>query len=181
MGRKNEQMTRAPAGEGRCAGHGLQREPHLWRAGGKLLQRALRMHLLSSAVRVQPNRRLRSCALRPGNVHSADGWHDVLEPVVARYRTTMERRYFHVDAAFASPKVYKLFEAEAYGYVIRLPANAVLQRRIAHLLTRPVDRPPHEVRRFYAAFATKPRPGAGPAGLWPRWHPGELYSRIGFW
>src|SRR4051812_7185591 len=32
-----------------------------------------------------------------------------------------------------------------HGYVIRLPANAVLQRRIAHLLTRPVGRPPHEV------------------------------------
>ena len=26
------------------------------------------------------------CALRSGNVHSADGWRDVLEPVVARYR-----------------------------------------------------------------------------------------------
>ena len=27
---------------------------------------------------------LERCALRPGNVHSADGWRDVLEPVVAR-------------------------------------------------------------------------------------------------
>jgi len=25
------------------------------------------------------------CALRPGNVHSADGWREVLEPVVNRY------------------------------------------------------------------------------------------------
>ena len=29
---------------------------------------------------------LERCALRPGNVHSADGWKSVLEPVVARYR-----------------------------------------------------------------------------------------------
>ena len=29
---------------------------------------------------------LERCALRPGNVHSADGWRAVLEPVVARYR-----------------------------------------------------------------------------------------------
>jgi hypothetical protein len=29
---------------------------------------------------------LERCALRSGNVHSADGWHDVLEPVLARYR-----------------------------------------------------------------------------------------------
>ena len=26
-------------------------------------------------------------ALRPGNVHSADGWEDVLKPVLARYST----------------------------------------------------------------------------------------------
>src|SRR3712207_7921426 len=36
---------------------------------------------------------LERCALRPGNVHSAEGWRGVLEPVVARYRTTMKRRY----------------------------------------------------------------------------------------
>src|SRR5918995_1191520 len=95
---------------------------------------------------------LERCALRPGNVHSAEGWRSVLEPVVARYRDSVKRRYFRADAAFASPEVYEFLEAEDYGYVVRLPANAVLQRRIAHLLTRPVGRPPHEVRRFYASF-----------------------------
>jgi hypothetical protein len=29
---------------------------------------------------------LERCVLRPGNVHSADGWRGVLEPVVSRYR-----------------------------------------------------------------------------------------------
>ena len=125
---------------------------------------------------------LERCALRPGNVHSAEGWRDVLEPVIARYRTTMKRRYFRADAGFASPEVYELLEGEDYGYVIRLPANAVLQRRIAHLLTRPVGRPPHEVRRFYASFRYQ-------AQSWSRsrrvvakveWHPGELYPRVGF-
>jgi hypothetical protein len=125
---------------------------------------------------------LERCALRPGNVHSAEGWREVLEPVIARYRTTMRRRYFRADAGFASPAVYELLEAEDYAYVIRLPANAVLQRRIAHLLTRPVGRPPHEVRRFYASFRYQ-------AQSWSRsrrvvakveWHPGELYPRVGF-
>ena len=46
---------------------------------------------------------LERCALRPGNVHSADGWKDVLEPVVARYRDSDVRRYFRADAAFANP------------------------------------------------------------------------------
>ena len=35
---------------------------------------------------------LERCALRPGNVHSADGWDGVLKPVVARYRGKVSRR-----------------------------------------------------------------------------------------
>src|ERR687895_644214 len=98
---------------------------------------------------------LERCALRPGNVHSAEGWREVLEPVVARYRTTLKRRYFRADAAFASPEVYAFLEAEGYGYAIRLPANAVLQRRIAHLLTRPVGRPPCTLRSCLVATSCK--------------------------
>ena len=40
---------------------------------------------------------LERCALRPGNVHSAHGWQDVLEPVVARYRGKFKRCYFRAD------------------------------------------------------------------------------------
>jgi hypothetical protein len=125
---------------------------------------------------------LERCALRPGNVHSAEGWRAVLEPVVARYRGKVKRRHFRADAAFASPAVYSFLEAEGFRYAIRLPANAVLQRRIAHLLKRPIGRPPHEVRRYYSSFRYR-------AASWDRsrrvvakveWHPGELYPRVGF-
>jgi hypothetical protein len=34
---------------------------------------------------------LERCSLRPGNVHSADGWKDALEPVVERYRGKVSR------------------------------------------------------------------------------------------
>src|SRR5262249_44521049 len=37
---------------------------------------------------------LERCALRAGNVHSADGWDDVLKPVVARYQGKVSRIYF---------------------------------------------------------------------------------------
>jgi Transposase DDE domain group 1 len=67
---------------------------------------------------------LERCALRPGNVHSAEGWRGVLEPVVARYRDKVKRRYFRGDAAFANPEVYEFLEAEGMGYAIRLPAGA---------------------------------------------------------
>jgi hypothetical protein len=87
------------------------------------------------------------CALRPGNLHSADGWRAVLEPVVARYRGIVKRLYFRGDAVFANPEIYEFLEAEDIGYTNRLPANRVLQGRIGYLLKRPVGRPPHEVRR----------------------------------
>jgi Transposase DDE domain group 1 len=125
---------------------------------------------------------LERCALRPGNVHSADGWRDVLDPVVARYRDRPVRRLLRADAAFALPDVYEYLEAEGFRYAIRLPANQVVQKQIAHLLRRPVGRPPHSVRRFYASFRYR-------AQSWDRarrvvakveWHPGELYPRVGF-
>jgi len=125
---------------------------------------------------------LERCTLRPGNVHSSDGWKDVLDPVVARYRGKSKRRYFRADAAFANPEVYTYLESERFQYAIRLPANQILQDRIGSLLTRPVGRPPHHVRRYYASFHyqakswTKPRRAIAKV----EWHPGELYPRVGF-
>jgi hypothetical protein len=125
---------------------------------------------------------LERCALRSGNVHSADAWRSVLGPVVARYRDRTKRRFFRGDAAFALPDLYDYLEAEDYKYTIRLKANSVLQGHIAHLLKRPVGRPPKDVQRFYASFSYQ-------AGSWSRkrrvvakveWHPGELYPRVGF-
>src|SRR3954452_18774664 len=96
---------------------------------------------------------LERCMLRPGNVHSADDWRSVLMPVIARYRGRGLVLYFRGDAAFAKPELYELLEAEDMGYAIRLPANAVLQERIGHLLTRPVGRPPRKPQVFHASFA----------------------------
>lgn len=96
---------------------------------------------------------LERCVLRPGNVHSADGWEGTLMPVIVRYRGKVWRIYFRADAAFAIPGLYEYLEAERIRYAIRLPANQVLQNRIAYLLKRPVGRPPNEVRRYYASFS----------------------------
>ena len=122
------------------------------------------------------------CALRPGNVHSADGWRAVLESVVARYRRIVKRLYFRGDAAFANPEMYEFLETEGIGYTIRLPANSVLQSRIGHLLKRPVGRPPNEVRRFYASFSYQAQSWNKPRRVVAKvdWHPGELYPRVGF-
>ena len=54
--------------------------------------------------------------------------------------------------AFAIPDLYGMLEAESYFYAIRLRTNRVLQGKIAHLLKRPVGRPPNHVRRTYGDF-----------------------------
>jgi hypothetical protein len=125
---------------------------------------------------------LERCALRPGNVHSADGWQDVLEPVVARYRGKFKRCYFRADAAFANPEVYEFLEVEDFKYAIRLPANQVLQQRIGYLLKRPVGRPPNHVQRFHASFSYQAKSWSKSRRVVAKveWHPGELYPTVGF-
>jgi len=120
--------------------------------------------------------------LRPGNVHSADGWRGLLEPVVERYKDTGKKLYFRGDAAFASPDIYEYLEDEGILYAIRLKSNKRLEEHIEHLLTRPVGRPPAKPRVFYHEFRYR-------AASWHRsrrvvakveWHQGELFARVGF-
>ena len=105
-----------------------------------------------------------------------------LEPVVERYWERNLRRYFRGDAAFAAPDIYEFMKGEGFLYAIRLKANKVLQQRIAHLLTRPVGRPPNHVRRYYANFRYRAASWDMPRRVVAKveWHPGELYPRVGF-
>jgi Transposase DDE domain group 1 len=125
---------------------------------------------------------LERCALRPGNVHSADGWKDVLDPVMQRYRGKVARIYFRADAAFAMPEVYDFLEAERISMRSGCRPTKSCKIGLAICSKRPVGRPSNEVRRFHANFTYQ-------AGSWtkPRrviakveWHPGELYPRVGF-
>jgi hypothetical protein len=84
------------------------------------------------------------------------------------------------DAAFANPEIYEFLEAEGIGYTIRLPANRVLQDKIGYLLKRPLGRPPHEVRRFYASFGYQAQSWKKPRQVVAKveWHPrGALSPR----
>lgn len=120
--------------------------------------------------------------LRPGNAHSAEDWRSVLEPVIVRYRKRGTAVYFRADAAFAKPELYELLEAESIRYATRLPANGVLQERIAPLLTRPVGRPPNKPQVFVASFSYQAQSWSKPRRVVARveWHRGELYPRVGF-
>ena len=120
--------------------------------------------------------------LRPGNVHSADRWKEVLEPIVKRYENRKNRKYFRGDAAFAKPEIYEYLEENGYLYAIRLPANEILYEKIRHLLTRPVGRPPKKPIVWLYEFSYQ-------AASWDKqrrvvakveWHEGELFPRVGF-
>jgi len=120
--------------------------------------------------------------LRNGNVHSADNWPLVLEPIIGRYRDLAIRRFFRGDAAFADPKVYRCLEAERYLYAIRLPANPVLYREIEPFLTRPVGRPPDKPIVWYHDFLYQAESWGRPRRVVAKieWHKGELFPRVGF-
>jgi hypothetical protein len=64
---------------------------------------------------------LERALLREGQVHSADDWRSVLEPVVARYRQT-KKRFFRGDAAFAKPDLYEFLEAEGWTFLVQRSA-----------------------------------------------------------
>ena len=120
--------------------------------------------------------------LRNGNVHSADNWQSVLEPIIARYRSSNIPRFFRGDAGFADPEIYRFLESEDYFYAIRLIGNQILHKKIGHLLTRPMGRPPQKPIVLYHSFQYQ-------AASWDKsrrvvakieWHAGELFPRVGF-
>jgi len=90
--------------------------------------------------------------LRPGNVHFADGWRDLLEPIVDRYRASGGKLYFRAEAAFTSPDIYEYLEEEGVLYAIGIKATGRLYERVEHPTTRPVGRPSLKPKVFCHDF-----------------------------
>jgi hypothetical protein len=120
--------------------------------------------------------------LRPGNVHSADDWEELLLPEIERQQKLGKDVVFRADAAFAKPEIYEALEARGVKYAIRIPANDSLERDVAELLTRPVGRPSHKPVVWYKSFLYQ-------AASWKtarrvvakvEFHFGELFARVGF-
>jgi hypothetical protein len=120
--------------------------------------------------------------LRPGNVHSADGWEELLLPEIKRQQALGKEVVFRADAAFAKPELYEALEKRDVKYAIRLPANDHLQRNITELLTRPVGRPSQKPVVRFKSFLYQ-------AASWTiarrvvakvEFHCGELLPRVGF-
>ena len=89
---------------------------------------------------------------------------------------------FRADAAFAKPEIYEALEERGVKYAIRIPANENLERDIAELLMRPMERPSHKPVVWYKGFLYQ-------AASWKtarrvvakvEFHFGELFPRVGF-
>jgi hypothetical protein len=120
--------------------------------------------------------------LRPGNVHSAEGWEELLLPEIERQQTLGKEVVFRADAAFAKPEIYEALEERGVKYAIRIPANDILERDIAELLPRPVGQPSHKPVVWYKGFHYQ-------AANWKtarrvvakvEFHFGEFFPRVGF-
>jgi len=120
--------------------------------------------------------------LRPGNVHSADDWDELLLPEIERQQKQGKEVVFRADAAFAKPEIYEKSEERGVKYAIRIPANDNLQRDIAELLTRPVGRPSHRplVRHKSFLYQAESWNKARRVVAKVEFHAGELFPRVGF-
>ena len=103
--------------------------------------------------------------LRPGNVHSADGWEDMLLPEIERQQKLGKEVVIRADAAFAKPEIYEKSEERGAKYAIRIPANEnsieTLQSCSPVQWAGPATAPWCGTR----ASSTRPRVGTRPGGL----------------
>ena len=51
--------------------------------------------------------------------------------------------------------IYEVLESRGVKYAIRIPANENLERDVAELLLRPVERPSHKPTMWYKGFLYK--------------------------
>jgi hypothetical protein len=120
--------------------------------------------------------------LRPGNVHSADGWEDMLLPEIERQQKLGREVVIRADAAFAKPEIYEKSEERGVKYAIRIPANDSLERDVEELLTRPVGRPSHKPAIRYKSFLYQAESWKTARRVVAKveFHLGELFPRVGF-
>jgi len=120
--------------------------------------------------------------LRPGNVHSAEGWEELLLPEIERQQKLGKEVVFRADAAFAKPEIYEALEERNVKYAIRIPCNDSLERDIAELLTRPVGRPSHKPVVWYKSFLYQAQSWKTARRVVAKveFHFGELFPRVGF-
>ncbi len=73
--------------------------------------------------------------LRPGNTHCSKKVVPFMKPLLKRYKKLGIKVRSRLDSAFASPKIYDMYEENNALYYIKLRRNAVLKQAVQDLLT----------------------------------------------
>ncbi len=120
--------------------------------------------------------------LRPGNVHSAEDWKELLLPEIKRQQAVGKQVTFRGDAAFAKPEIYEFSEERGVQYAIRIPANKSLELAIEDILFRPPGRPGRKPLVRYKSFRYQAESWSKPRRIVAKveHHLGELFPRVGF-
>ena len=120
--------------------------------------------------------------LRPGNVHSAEDWDELLLPEIERQQAAGKQVAFRGDAAFAKPQVYEASEERGVQYAIRIPANKSLELEIEDILFRPPGRPSRKPLVRYKSFRYQAESWSQARRIVAKveHHQGELFPRVGF-
>ena len=120
--------------------------------------------------------------LRPGNVHSAEDWDELLLPEIERQLAAGKQVAFRGDAAFAKPEIYESSEQRAVQYAIRIPANRSLELEIEDILFRPPGRPSQKPLVRYKSFRYQAESWSKARRVVAKveHHLGELFPRVGF-
>ena len=123
-----------------------------------------------------------AATLRPGNVHSADDWDDLLVPEIDRQQAEGKHVAFRADAAFARPAIYEGLEQRDVAYAIRMPANTNLELAVEDILFRPPGRPSCKPLVRYKSFRSQAKSWTTPRRIVAKveHHRGELFPRVGF-
>ena len=118
-----------------------------------------------------------AATLRPGNVHSAEDWDDLLLPEIERQQRELKRVAFRADAAFAKPEIYDALETRDVDYAIRMPANKSLELEIEDILFRPPGRPSRKPLVRYKSFRYQAKSWTTPRRIVAKveHHQGELF------
>jgi Transposase DDE domain group 1 len=105
--------------------------------------------------------------LRPGNVHSAEEWAELLLPEIERQPELGKEVVFRADAAFAKPEIYEALEERNVKYVIRIPANDSLERGhrgVADAACRKTESPAGRLVQGLSVSGSKLEEGATSGG-----------------
>ncbi|MBM3123308.1 MAG: hypothetical protein FJZ97_14150 [Chloroflexi bacterium] len=92
------------------------------------------------------------------------------------------RKQFRGDAGFARPEIHECLEEHDFLDAIRLPANAVLERKIEPHVKRPEALEPGDPVVTYRDLLYQAGPWDRPRRVVSKieWHAGELFPRGGF-